>query len=80
MNLLSTPFRENLGDQVNCRSQKKAKIVVIVSLGNARVRTGSMFQYDPNLCSEACSYTELSIWEKTWAMKIRFRSMKKLKI
>ena len=48
---------------------EKAEIVDRGSICIASESTGSMLQYDPYLISVACSYTELSIWEKIWAIR-----------
>ena len=61
-------FVETLGDQVKGRSPKKLKsLVEVPNVVNVKVR--SKLEYDPYFISVACSYTELSIWEKIWAIR-----------
>ena len=57
---------------------EKAKIVDRGSLSSTPERTGSELQYEPFLCSVACSKTELSIRESC-GRSGKDRSPKKLK-
>ena len=41
--------------------------------------TGIKLQYDPNLITVACSYTELFFLRKNWEFRKRGRSLKKAK-
>ena len=70
MNLLSSPqrvpkpscpFRGKIGRSGEGTYTEKAMIVDRAYICKARDSTGSKLQYDPDLISVACSYTELSI-------------------
>ena len=48
---------------------EKAKIVVRGSIRSAIEKTGSELQYEPFLCSMACSQADLSISGKFWEIR-----------
>ena len=65
----SYPFRRNFGRSGKGSFTEKAEIVDRGSLCIASERTCFWLQYDPYLISVACSYTELSISVKIWAIR-----------
>ena len=61
-------FGQTLGDQVKGGSPKKLKsLIEVPNLVHVKVR--SKIQYDPYLISVECTYTELSILKKIWAIR-----------
>ena len=62
-------FGGTWGDQVKGRSPKKLKSLIEVPKCSPHESTCSKLQYDPYLISVACSYTELSISGKIWAIR-----------
>ena len=57
-------------ERVSNRSSKKIdKLIKGPSVGHVNENTCFELQYDPYLISVACSYTELSILEKIWAIR-----------
>ena len=65
----SYPFRRNFGRSGKALFTQNAKPVHCASQRSPRESTCSKLQYDPYLISVACSYTELSIWEKIWTIR-----------
>ena len=65
----SYQFRRNFGRSDKVSLTEKAKIVKRGSQCSPREITCSNLQYDPYLISVACSYTEITISEKIWAIR-----------
>ena len=62
----SYPFGGKFGRSGKGSFTEKAKIVVRISMCSTPERTGYELQYEPFLCSVACSWTELSIGGNLW--------------
>ena len=65
----SYPFWRNFGRSGKGSLNEKATIDNGGAHCRQRESTSSKLQYDPDLISVACSYTELSISEEIWAIR-----------
>ena len=50
-------------------SAQQTKIMDDLSVSDKPETSGSKLQYEPNRITVACSYTELSIWEKICSIR-----------
>ena len=65
----SYPFQRNFGRSGKGSFTEKGEIVNRGFQCSPRERTCSKLEYDPYLISVACSYSELSISKKIWAIR-----------